>query len=275
MNKLLFFAFILLALSSCNEKTIEIPPFEIPKTDKVVLIEELTGVRCPNCPNGAVVIKNLEEKYEGKVISIAMHAGDLSEPYKEGKYDLRCEDGTNLENKFLPYYGKPAAVIDRLKSEDEPGLPLTGARSWPSQVEKALKVKSVVNIYTSVEYNPENRELKVSLSIIPKEDLEGEFKVNVAITESHIIDFQLDGSEINEEYEFENVLKDMLTPYDGEVIGTDLSADETIEKSYTFTFPQSDGTWIAENMKVVTYVTGGAESSFYPVLNATQNKVVE
>jgi len=275
MNKLIFFAFVLVLIGSCTEKKIIIPDFEVPKTDKVVLIEELTGVKCINCPNGARIVAGLEEKYEGKVISIAIHGGDLSDPFDDSKYDLRCEDGEKLENIFLPYLGKPAAAIDRIKSEDEDGIPISGANGWAAQVTKALKVKSKVSLFNTVTYDAESRELNVSLSIVAKQDLTGDFKVSVALTEDHIVDKQKDGDEIDEEFEFENVLRDMLTPFDGESIGTELEKEVAINKTYSVTLPPSDGTWIPENMNIVIYVTGGEESSFFPVVDAVKTKVIQ
>ncbi len=275
MNKILSIIFFTLILSSCcNELPVEIPKFTPPETDKVVLIEELTGVQCTNCPDGATVIRNMEQKYEGQVVSIAIHAGSLSDTMKTSKYDLRCEDGIKLEKNWS-YLGKPAAAIDRVVFE-EPDIPVSGYTSWQAYVEEEFKKDNVLSITTTTGYDSLTRELKVFVSVIPLVDLTGNFKLNVALTESHIIDAQKlgDGS-INQNYEFNNVLRDMLTPWDGQSIGSGLKKDEIILKSFSYTLPEDENLWKPENIKVVAFVTGGEESDMRPVLNAVERKIIE
>ncbi len=275
MNKILSIIFFTLILSGCcNELPVEIPKFTPPETDKVVLIEELTGVSCINCPDGATVIRNMEQKYKGQVISIAIHAGSLAEPLDSSKYDLRCEDGINLEKNW-EYYGKPAAAIDRVIFE-ESYIPVTGSTSWQAYVEEEFKKENVLSINTTTGYDSLTRELKVFVSVIPLMDLAGNFKLNVALTESHIIDAQTlsDGS-VKEDYEFDNVLRDMLTPWDGQSIGSGLKKDEIILKSFSLTLPEDENLWKPENIKVVAFVTGGEESDMRPVLNASESKIIE
>jgi len=40
---------------------------------KNVVIEEFTGVRCPNCPQGHVVIANIKAANPGRVITVRLH----------------------------------------------------------------------------------------------------------------------------------------------------------------------------------------------------------
>jgi len=275
MKKILSLFILFGFFYSCTEKVIEIPEFNPPETNKVVLIEELTGVKCINCPGGAKTIKGLEKKYEGKVISLAIHAGDLSEPYPENKYDLRCEDGIKLESKLQPYIGKPAAAIDRIQIEAETGIPISGYGGWAAEVEKSLNEENVLNMGDTITYDHNTREIKVYISIFPLKDLDGNFKLNVALTESNIVDLQVEKEGLNENYVFDNVLRDMLTPFDGENLGSDLKKNVLLNKVYTYTLPESDGTWIPENMKIIAYVTGGIEDSFYPVLNAVEGHIIQ
>lgn len=47
------------------------------QTSRKVVIEELTGTWCSNCPDGIVAIEHLEEAIPGKVIPIAIHTQDI------------------------------------------------------------------------------------------------------------------------------------------------------------------------------------------------------
>ena len=260
--------------SSClNEKLIEIPEFVPPQTDKVVLIEEYTGVGCTNCPDGAITIKAIETQYEGKVISIAIHAGDLSDPLESSKYDFRCDGGVKLDER-LGIFANPAATINRFEHEGGE-LPVYGDKDWEQYVQNELEKENILNLDLSTNYNIENRNLEINIGIIPLKDLAGNFKINVVLTESHIIDSQIDKGELIEDYEFENVLRVMITPYDGQTLGSNLIKDKIINRSFTYTLPEEDGLWVAKNMKVVVFVTGGVDDDFSPVINATQGNIEE
>lgn len=47
------------------------------QTTRKVVIEELTGTWCSNCPDGIVAIEHLEEAFPGQIIPIAIHWQDL------------------------------------------------------------------------------------------------------------------------------------------------------------------------------------------------------
>src|SRR5690348_14133339 len=56
-------------------------PVQTPET-KNVLIEEFTGVRCPNCPQGHVIIANIKAANPGRVVSVSLHPqNSLGYPY--------------------------------------------------------------------------------------------------------------------------------------------------------------------------------------------------
>ncbi len=276
MNKLIIsFIFLTLIFSSCcNELPVEIPEFTPPQKNKIVLIEELTGVRCSNCPDGAKIIRNIEQKYNGQVISIAIHAGSLTEPLESSKYDLRCDDGINLE-KSWSYLGKPAAAIDRTIFE-EPDIPISGYTSWEQYVGEEFKKDNILNITTTTKYDTIARKLEIYVSIIPLINLHGNYKLNVALTESHIIDSQtLGNGSIKDDYEFDNVLRDMITPWDGLDLGQNLKENDIIIKTFKYTLPVDDNLWKPENIKIISFVTGGEESALAPVINASESKITE
>lgn len=59
---------LVLLLGSCEE----IPPTITPcQTDRVVLVEEFTGIDCVNCPIGADKLKSIADQNPGKVVVVA------------------------------------------------------------------------------------------------------------------------------------------------------------------------------------------------------------
>jgi hypothetical protein len=277
MNKIIniFVFFVIILLSSCiKEIPVTIPEFSPPNSNKVVLVEELTGVRCINCPDGALTLKNIENQYPGKIGVIAIHAGELSEPYNDSKFDLRCADAISLEKEWS-YLGKPAAAIDRVIFE-EPDIPVSGYSSWQQYIEQELLKENVINIEATAKYNALTRKGEVIISMLPLKDQNGTFKVFVALTENHIVDKQVkkDGK-IDDTYEFENVLRDMITNYNGNDIGNSLIKNKLISKSFEFTLPESNGTWIPENMDIVAFVSGKTGDSDENILNSIKIKLVK
>lgn len=267
--------FIVTVFSSCiKEIPVTIPEFTPPNSNKVVLVEELTGVRCNNCPDGALTLKNIENQYPGKIAVIAIHAGELSEPYPNSKYDLRCQDGISLEKEWS-YLGKPAAAIDRVIFED-PDIPVSGYTSWQQYIEEELLRENVINIEATAKFDPITRKGEVIISLLPLIDQNGTFKVFAALTENHIVDKQVkkDGK-IDDAYEFENVLRDMITNYNGNDIGQSLIKNKLITKSFEFTLPASNGTWLPENMDIVAYVSGKTSNSNEIILNSIKIKLIK
>ncbi len=274
--KFIIISWIFVLVGCLDEQPVTIPKFEAPDTEKTVLLEEFTGANCVNCPEAAKIVKDLELKYGKSLITIAIHAGSLAEPVEEeSKYDFNCEDGTKIE-KAWQYYGKPAAMINRGDYGDIDGSPIrTGADSWDALIEQELKKEVIFNLNTSVSYNEETRELKGNCIIIPLKNLEGDYRINIAVTESKIIDAHKVRGEDGEiktekEYEYNHVLRDMITAWDGKNIGDNLKKDDIIEYEFSYTLPNDDkGLWNAENIHIVSFLTGG-ENGMSPVHNAVK-----
>jgi hypothetical protein len=266
---------LLFILTSCEEIPVEIPEFQIPDSEKVVLVEELTGVHCNNCPDGAIRLKNIGALYPGRIAVIAIHAGDLSEPFSNSKYDLRSEDGIAIEKEWT-YFGKPAAAIDRKLFDGHDNIPISGHGFWQQYIEEQLQQENVVNVETTVVFHTENRKGEVTVALLPLKDLDGKASIHVALTEDHIIDRQLKkGGVIDENYEFEHVLRDMITPVKGHDIPGNLKRNTLVSAKFSFTLPPSDGTWIPENMNIIAFVTEQNADGKPLVRNATKIKLIK
>lgn len=277
MRKLYVIAsFIALFSASCEEKEVIIPDFELPSGDKKVLIEELTGVSCPNCPAGATKVEAILELFEGKVVAMGIHGELQAEPVDgKSKYDFRNEDAANLEEYLKPFLGKPSLAVNRVKFEDQNFIPIVGVDVWQGYIEAEFEKENVINLYVDHSYNNDTRQVNIDVTATALQDIDGNFSLSVALTESHIIDTQQNQSEIIQEYEHNHVLRDMLTNYQGDNIanGT-LSKGQELSKSYSYTLPESDGTWIAENMEIVVFVSNSLDTS-KDVLQAEQVHLVE
>jgi len=263
---------VIVSILACTEKPVVVPDFVAPESDRVVLLEELTGVRCPNCPSGAAKVSDLLQLYAGQLVVVAVHGEFDTEPLDESKYDFRTEKAKALEEYLKPFWGKPSAAINRIVNQNGE-LGIIGVDTWSGYIEDELAKPHRLDIVLSTNFNPDSRKLSINLGFIPLENLDGNFNYSIAITESHIIDAQLNQSQIIPEYEHNHVFREMLTNVSGDPLGTDLIANEVINKSATFTLPSNTDNWIAENCHVVAFVTR-IEGDTKHVLQASEVPVV-
>jgi thiol-disulfide isomerase/thioredoxin len=252
-KKLLTMLFLsVVAVYSCTEKPVNIPDFVIPDSDRVVLVEEFTGVRCPNCPSGAATLDDLLFLYEDQIVVIAVHGGFDTEPLDASKYDFRTEESIEYEKNFN-LIAKPSAAFNRVERNGM--LAQIGINTWGGYLSEEVEKPHLMNIELENSFNAETRELMINIGFIPITDLSGNYTYNIALTESHIFDAQLNQSEVIEAYEHNHVFRKMLTELAGDPLGSDLKANEIITKSTTYVLPQDEELWVAENCHVVVFAS--------------------
>jgi hypothetical protein len=254
MAKLFSISVYLLAMVlvwGCEEIPVELADPVIPKSDRVVIIEDLSGASCPNCPKGNTAIENILNKFPGRVAAVAIHGDFLSKPTSKSKYDFRNPKARDLENWFKPWFGKPSASINRVPDEND--IIMIGIPDlWQSAVEKELQKPHVMNIIPEIKYNRNTRKVDLEIAAIPLQNLDGNYNISVFITESNIIDAQTNGPAIIENYNHKHILRDMMTKFDGDAFGTSLKKNDIIRRSYSYTLPSTtDGLWVPENLEIV------------------------
>jgi len=135
-----------------------------PADNKAIIVEEATGTWCGWCPRGAVALDRFAHKYGDRFIGIAVHNGD---PMVVGEYDSN-----------LGASGYPNAFVNR--------------NTWidPGQVEgpflDQVQEPSISSLIQGAAWNPDSRELRISMSVTALEALSDEHKVNVVLTEDGV-----------------------------------------------------------------------------------------
>jgi len=259
--------------SACEEQMVIIPEFVDECSDKVILIEELTGVSCPNCPRGAAVLQEILDLYPGKVVAYSVHGDFLAEPKSNSKFDFRSVQGKEIEDFLRPWRGKPAATVDRMPFPDllETGFTNDNINEWLTMVENRCRTPKTLDVQITSDYDETTRIANIAITTTGVIPTEQQLLLNVVITESHIIDVQDAGSDgIIEEYEHNHAMRAKLSQLRGDALTNQLDIDQSITRNYTYTVPDdSNGEYIAENMEVVAYITEGGQDKG-PVVQAAQ-----
>lgn len=277
MKKIILPGLIALSLVSCSEEPIRISPAQPEPGVRKVLIEEFTGVRCVNCPQGTDEILNLQSLYNYDVLAVAIHAGFFAVPYNDSKYDFTIPEGRQIETWLGTPIGYPTAVINRKKFEGQQSFQL-GRQAWAGYIASELKEEPAVKIYLEKAFDEVSRKVDFKINIIGEKDVAQPLKYSIMITEDDIYDPQADvavqGGRVSD-YRHKHVLRTMLTSYDGNYLTDRISKDEIIKLERSFIIPGEDGWWKAENVNILVFVTldnGGAPGE---ILNVEHIKVKE
>jgi hypothetical protein len=267
-----FFCAIVLFIAGCSEQQRVIEPF-VPSGSRVVLLEEFTGKGCTNCPKGSRELENLLIQFPDNLVAVSIHAGFFANPaiFSLGVYDLRTDEGEFLIEYLDQPIGYPSGVVNRTRVNGQMQI---GLNQWASAITSAIQVPPAIDLSISRTYDAASRQLAVTINGIGKEDLEGEIRVSVMITESGIIDAQDDSEadpHIVENYEHKHVLRDMLTPASGGMVQTDISVGQTFSNTYTTTL---DPAWVADKMEIIAFVSL-VNGSDFPVIQAATAHVTE
>ena len=212
------------------------------KTDKVVLIEDFTGMNCINCPNAAEEIKKIQNTYGAdKVVAVAVHGEmpGLSGPLANA-----------LGTEYYNHWGVetlPIGMVDRQG--------LQNYTSWMATVNERLTAQ-VAPLSLSLEnsfFNSEGTSLFVEVDALASAALNA--NLQVWITESNIESFQkMPNGSFNFNYVHNHVLRDAVNGAWGDPITLEAGVKQTV--TYAYELP-ADKDWNLENLAVVAFVYNG------------------
>lgn len=219
---------------------------------KRVLIEEFTGVRCVNCPEGSDKIKDLLAIHDTNLVAVSIHAGFFADPYPESQYDFRTTAGTQLENNLLgPVSGYPAATINRKLFDNEFELPVT-LNKWAGYITQELQEPAKLTLDITTNYTDATRALNIQVDLKFLETIDDQINISVILVEDGVADAQLTPDGLQTDYTHNHIFRKNLTNYDGDRIDEATDLGEVLNKSYNFTLPND---WVAENCHVIAFVS--------------------
>lgn len=291
--KFIYSGFIIAILfASCKEQPIQIDlgnnfsdwdtsyvsTVEAPQT-KQFLLEELTGVRCSNCPSGAEFLDQLNTQNGDNFIIVGLHSGSLTNPIP-GKsiQDFRTDAGDQIRTLIFGGEGnKPSVSFDRLPlSTGQNKYFVEGSNNWGQAIIQMKQYASTtpVNIKLSSVYSAANDQYNVEVQLNFTSDVTDALALNIFAIENNIKDGFI---EVDTLIVYDHVLRTALTTPIGKII----LADKQVKSAgLTYIFRTSlkidandakEKFWVPANMKVVAFVSDAAPEDKHVLQAAETN----
>ncbi len=259
----LFIPALFLGLTGCDYVGDPTPPQtdggggEQPTVPRKVLLEDITGHRCNNCPRAARIAQALKDDLYGEdLILVGVHAGGFAPPYApigDGFYDTdhRTPDGISYQQAFSVSFF-PAGLISRrsFASSD-----IVSEGSWGAAVSEIIGQPSAFDLsIDTIIIDGGSITATIDLSFV--EDVEGDHNLVVYLLEDHVVDWQLDSEATPpdvEDYDHRHMLRANLNGTWGQPVVTGSVA---AGQSVTVSLPAYalNPVWNTANLSLVAWV---------------------
>lgn len=218
--------------------------------NRMVVLEEFTGVNCGWCPQGHTIAKNIEKAYPNAVV-INIHAGAFANP-SLGQPDFRTAYGTTINNGFGAN-AYPSGMVNR---HDFGSGIVAGRGAWAEYADRTIGMSSPVNVGMVSNYDPLERELTVDVEYFYTADApEEENFLHVVLLENGVVGYQANydlpaGSVQN--YTHTNILRNKIHRYNfGDTIKNTKESSTAVVR-YTYKVPN---TIKPENCDVAAFIS--------------------
>jgi hypothetical protein len=254
-NSLLLTSLFLFILTSCEE----VPPFidfgareqtkdttyitsNIPAPQhKAVLIEDITGVQCNNCPKAATKAKEIiTQKTEDSVVLIGVyttHLPNFTTPYS-GFPDLTNMYSFQIVDALGAPTGLPSGYVDRAIISPQT-VRFNAYTTWGNLVNTRLKLKTKVNI--EIEKTLSANLVTAKLKLTYTENESSTHKYSLFLTENNVESKQAmpDGAKPKDDYIHNHVLRYAFGISTGNPLKESLVAGRVFEKELSYEIPSN------------------------------------
>jgi hypothetical protein len=249
--------FILLLYSCDNIKEGDyLIPMPVTPVHKNVLLEDYTGVKCPNCPEATEIAAELKRTYGDSLIIVSIHAGVHARP--SGIFaDFRTEAGETY-NTYYGFTSYPVGLVDR---QTYNGNVKIDRYKWGSAIMDRMSSKSPINMHIDNLWNEANREVTITVeSSFANDDTDKDaLALQLWIVEDSIVSPQTIGININREYVHRHMFRDAVNG----IWGSDLSNNR-----YTYAL---NGEWKVEHCSIVAFIYHKEDKS---ILQCIEKKII-
>ena len=246
-------------------------------TTKTVLIEELTGNKCVNCPDGHKKANEVKAALGDKCCLINYHikSSSFADNYATTEGNT-FNTNFNVDNDG--YYGIPAAMINRTRFDNSVRELTVNRSNYMTYANQIAAQNACANVAARAVIERGSRKLTVRVKAYYTANGEGSANLlNVALIQNNIMGSQSGMSSNpaqveNGQYRHMEMFRAFLTGQWGESISPVTQGSE-IDKTYTYTIPETytdpfttnTSACVLDDLQVVVFIT---ESSHQNVVNA-------
>jgi hypothetical protein len=211
------------------------------QTTRNPVIEFCTGTWCPWCACGDYTIETLLETYPN-LIPVAYHGPAGYDPFSNF-------EGNEIIN-LMGYTGYPTATVDRASG-------LGDYTTWTGKVTSRVNVPSTVQVSISQSsFNETTRQFDATINVTPLQDLTGQYKYNMILTEDSLIYDQANNNVCvtgGPGWVHYWVVRAMMNTAAGENLnsGSTWNTGETITKTISYNVSAN---FYADRCRIITFV---------------------
>lgn len=246
---ILLFSAMLLATLVFTQNYVSTEP-----QNKNAILEEFTGVTCPNCPAGHVIAANILASNPGRAFMVAYHPSNSSytTPYA-GDPDFRRDYPAAFYS--TPYCGSsrfmPSAFIARRVWPNGDRLQSRG--DWENYCNTIMGEASPVNMGMSTSYDLMNQTFNITVEIYYTEDVTDDNHIYVMLSENDLVSQQ---SGASGPYTHKHTFREAFVEQWGDLITEPTTQGSLI--TLTYSFDNSAGDYIAGNCEVLAFIENQA-----------------
>lgn len=254
-----------------------------------VLIEDFTGVKCPNCPKAQQTAKTLAENNLNRVFVMAVHPkgylNSLTRPFAQpgddhtSNYDFNTVEGGQIFDFLGVSQSLPKGAINRTQFGSETAI-LVDEGKWSNYTNTKLLNTSTVNIDTfgtkGVYFSSANT-IRFNIKLTYTDNVTDSQYISIAIIEDGLLDYQEKSNpstgltDIIENYQHNHILRRMVTASTGEKLNAPCVKGRVFEKAYEYELKATD-TWNRDNISAIVFVHNGSSSNTATSKNIIQVK---
>lgn len=221
------------------------------------VIEEFTGIHCPNCPGGHKIAAELMTLNPEEVYTVAVHAGAFALPHISAEPNYITMIGLAIHDYFgINSY--PTGIVNRLPVLDDNMQ--VGRNQWGSACREVFRKLSPVNLWAHSSYDPSTRIVTVEIEGYYTDDVTDP-RMNVFMLQSEVVGPQSGGG-LGNEYHHRHMLRARLTDSDfGDKIEAK-SKGEYFSRTISYELPEQIEQIPIDpvNSEFLVFVTDGKEN---------------
>lgn len=219
---------------------------------KEILLEDITGVSCQNCPEAATIAKGIVSANPGRVNVMALYhtlmstlSKPIDHPPVKSRFDFRNPLATDILNFTAVPNSMPNGYINRRKFSGKLD-PIVPRDEWVSYCNAEIALTSPVNIELHADYDEATKQLTTEVTVTYTGNVNGDNYIHVCMLEDSVIDAQESKDQGSgavtyiQDYTHRHILRDMYTASTGDLLNTNnnitLTRGRVIKRRYIKTF---------------------------------------